>query len=113
MKKSLSIVVILMMIISLFGGNAFGETYVDIDNDWAKEALEKAVDNGLLIGEGNLLRPDAYLTRAEMATIMNRMFGQSPSVDLATYTDVEKAAWYYDQMAMAVQKGFFLVMRTV
>jgi len=48
-------------------------TFPDMPNDWSTEALQKALENGLLRGsDDGLLHPNSTLTRAEMAAIMNR-----------------------------------------
>ncbi len=39
------------------------------------EVLQKAVDNGLLVGDDQKVMPTAPLTRAQMAAIISRAFG--------------------------------------
>ncbi|SHK56931.1 S-layer homology domain-containing protein [Tepidibacter formicigenes] len=41
---------------------------------WAKEALSKAVAQGLIKGDNNLFRPNDNTTRAEAATVIYRLF---------------------------------------
>ena len=47
---------------------------------WSTTALKAAVSNGLLNGftekDGSYIKPDDALTRAQMATIVNRAFGE-------------------------------------
>lgn len=75
---------------------------------WYAEAMSAAVEDGLLRGDDKgLLRPDGYLTRAEMAAIVNRSFGTYQEVDIANYKDVKPGAWYYEDVAMAVHMGTY------
>jgi hypothetical protein len=52
--------------------------------------------------------PNDNLTRAQMATVVNRAFGTTEKVSLSSYTDVAVNAWYYDDMAKAVQMKTFV-----
>lgn len=46
----------------------------DYHGHWAEEAMEQAIDNGLLQGYGDgTYRPDQYVTRAELAVILKRL----------------------------------------
>jgi len=75
---------------------------------WYAEAVTEAVDNGLLVGKSDrVLDPDGYLTRAEMAAVINRAFGTYKTADIAKYRDVSKAKWYYKDVQMAVQMGTY------
>ena len=75
---------------------------------WYAEAMSAAVEDGLLRGDDKgLLRPDGYLTRAEMAAIVNRSFGTYQKADITNYRDVKPGAWYYEDVAMAVHMGTY------
>lgn len=75
---------------------------------WYAEAMSTAVEDGLLRGDDKgLLRPDGYLTRAEMAAIVNRSFGTYQEADITNYKDVKPGAWYYEDVAMAVHMGTY------
>ena len=77
-------------------------------NNWSTKALENAVKNGLLKGDNGKILPNANLTRAQMATIVNRAFGTTEKASLSSYTDVAANSWYYDDMAKAVQMKTFV-----
>lgn len=78
------------------------------ENAWYAEAVSAAVDNGLLIGKSaDVLDPDGYLTRAEMAAVINRSFGTYKTTDISTYKDVPANAWYYKDVQMAVWMGTY------
>ena len=75
---------------------------------WYAEAVSAAVDNGLLYGKSStVIDPNGAMTRAEMAAIINRSFGCYKTADISQYKDVSKSAWYYKDVALAVQMGTY------
>ena len=75
---------------------------------WYAEAVSAAVDNGLLYGKSStIIDPNGDMTRAEMAAIINRSFGCYKTTDISQYKDVSKSAWYYKDVALAVQMGTY------
>ena len=108
MKKIMTKVLALVMVLTLLPTIALGEGFSDMPNDWSSEALSKAVENGLLTGYNGKLMPEAKLTRAQMAAIINRAFGAYVSGSLESYTDVHEGKWYRTDMAKAVQMKTFL-----
>ncbi len=105
MRKFLIVVFSFVMIMVL---GVTATAFDDMPNNWATPALESAVENGLLTGDGNLLKPDDYITRAQMATVMVRAFGAVQEKDLSEFTDVSKNAWYYSYLSRAYQMNIFL-----
>ena len=79
--------------------------FPDMPNDWSTEALQSAVDNGLLTGSNGRLLPKSYLTRAQMAAIVTRAFGATVEGDLSSFSDVKASDWFADEMAKAYQMG--------
>ncbi|HZK61455.1 MAG TPA: S-layer homology domain-containing protein [Anaerovoracaceae bacterium] len=71
--------------------------FSDMPSNWSTKALENAVNNGLLVGDNGKIMPNDNLTRAQMATVVNRAFGTTKKVSLSSYTDVAANAWYYDE----------------
>lgn len=82
--------------------------FSDFPRDWSAQALTHAVENGLLTGSDGKINAYGKLTRAEMAAILNRGFGAAAAASLAGYQDVPADAWYYGDMAKAVQMGTFV-----
>lgn len=107
MKKVMSIALSLLMVLTLVPNFSYAAEFSDMPNDWSKPALEKAVENGLLVGDNGKIRPKDNLKRAEMATIVNRAFGAYIKAPISQFTDVPVTAWYYDEMAKAVQMKTF------
>ena len=87
--------------------SAFAQTFIDMPQNWTTTALEIAVKNGLLKGDGERILPDDNITRAEMAAIIVRAFGATEKTNIDKYIDVEKDKWYYEELSKAVAMGAF------
>jgi hypothetical protein len=81
--------------------------FSDMPDDWSTIALQNAVKNGLLQGDGDKILPAQNLTRAQMATVINRAFGAQVKAQIDNFTDVEPKEWYYEEMAKAVMMKTF------
>lgn len=112
------ILLAITMVIGMMPGTALamdtGETedtlsvFSDMPKNWSKAAIENAVKNGLLSGYNGKIMPKDSLTRAQMAAILNRAFGATEMASLSSYADVSTGAWYYADMAKAVQMKAFV-----
>jgi hypothetical protein len=112
-KKVLSLLLILALLLPAFtpaiaadAGTA-SVPFSDLENNWAKQALTSAVDNGLLNGMDGYMRPEDPLTRAQLAAVINRAFGAVTEAALPAGTDVSTDAWYAADIRKAVQMGTF------
>lgn len=81
------------------------DQFSDMPNDWSTNALEEAVTNGLLMGAGQKIMPDANLTRAQMAAMIVRAFGAFKNGDITAFTDVKSTDWFKDDLEKAFQMG--------
>jgi len=107
-KRLLGLLLALSMLASIIpvGFAASPADFVDFPTGWSNAAMQAAVNNGLLYGFDNgEIRPQANLTRAEMAAVITRSFGAVTKADISTYSDVSPSAWYYDSIAKAVKMG--------
>lgn len=103
------------MIMGLIGAmllstNAFAAVpsdFSDFPTDWSAPAMTHAVQNGLLNGSDGKILPKGLLTRAQMATMVNRAFASSAKASLTGFTDMIPGVWHYDEMAKSVQMGVF------
>ena len=103
------------MIMGLIGAmllstNAFAAVpsdFSDFPTDWSASAMTHAVQNGLLNGSDGKILPKGLLTRAQMATMVNRAFASSAKASLTSFTDMVPGVWHYDEMAKSVQMGVF------
>ena len=86
-------------------------TFSDVDADsWYADFIDAAFDLGLVEGyPDGTIRPQAYITRAEAATMVNRTLGRAPDTDhllpedeMRVWPDNSDAdAWYYAQIQEA------------
>lgn len=107
-KRLFGLLLAITMLVSMMpaGFAASPADFVDFPTGWSKEAVQAAVNNGLLYGFDNgEIRPQANLTRAEMAAVITRSFGAVTKADISAYTDVSASSWYYDSIAKAVKMG--------
>lgn len=103
------------MIMGLIGAmllstNAFAAVpsdFSDFPTDWSAPAMTHAVQNGLLNGSDGKILPKGLLTRAQMATMVNRAFASSAKAFLTSFTDMVPGVWHYDEMAKSVRMGVF------
>lgn len=106
-RQMLALAIVAALIFSL-GIAAFAAEYKDMPSSgsWAYKPLNAAVDNNLLKGDdNNQLNPEANLSRAELATIINRAFGANQAANMGSFSDVPKDAWYYGEIAKSINMG--------
>ena len=78
----------------------------EFPNDWSAPALKFCVGNGIMSGRGNDLAHDKRTTRAEAAALLVRLLGaKSENPDLSRFADANPDAWYYGELAAAVELG--------
>ncbi len=109
-KRTLSILLALFLVLSFLPNSSAAivnakSQFSDMPDNWATEALESAVENGLLIGDQGKIMPDDPLTRAQMATIIVRAFAAIEEGDLSAYTDIKSTDWFADSIAKAFKMG--------
>ncbi len=74
-------------------------------DDWAQTAVDFCTENGLLSADD--LRPREAASRAELASMVVRLLAVEDRADLSGISDVNPAAWYYDELAGAVAIGVY------
>lgn len=77
----------------------------DVDPEaWYIDSLAWAVEEGVLNGSGQDVRPDAPMTRAEVAAMMWNAFGDGAvSAVPAPMSDVSQSQWYSNAINWAVE----------
>ncbi len=112
-KKTMSICLIAVLMLSVapagFADTASFSEYSDMPGKthWSYDAVSKAINNGLLSGFGGKISPNGTVTRAQMAAVINSVFGATEKANLSAFTDVDPKAWYYNEMAKAVHLKLF------
>ena len=76
----------------------------DIIDHWAELNIKQAMENGW-IDTTNTFRPNESITRAEFIKIVNRKFNFTEVEDIS-FTDVDKGAWYYEEVQKAAKAGY-------
>ena len=90
--------------------NSSVSKFDDIKGHRYEKEINKIYGNNRIEGyEDGSFRPDAYLTRAESAAFLNRMFNRIADKEayagledkLARFKDFDASKWYYDEMVEA------------
>lgn len=74
---------------------------------WAEEQIEKWQENGVVQGyPDGTFKPDNKVTRAELVSIINKLFGFSAPSEIS-FSDVPANAWYASALSIAKQAGYY------
>ena len=83
-------------------------TFSDIEGHWAKAYIERAAELGWISGfQDGTFRPDAYITRAQAVTMINRMLNRLPEdpsdllPGMNVWPDCSPGDWFY----LAIQEA--------
>ena len=82
----------------VYGGTSM---FTDISGHWAEDYINRAAAAGWINGYADgTFRPNAYITRAEAVTLINRMLDRTPDAnhllaDMVRWPDNPETAWYY------------------
>ena len=110
-KQVLSLALSATMLASMLPKPAFAAdntiTFPDMPSDWSTQALQSAINNGLLNGIDGKIAAGENLTRAQMAAIVTRAFGTNGKANISSFGDVNAGDWFYDAMASSVLMGAF------
>lgn len=77
----------------------------DIPSNWAKTAVENAVENDLMTGYEGYVRPFDNITRAEVSVIVNKILAAEDKADISHITDVSEDDWFCEAMSKIVKTG--------
>lgn len=94
-SKVLSLLLSLALLCGLCVPAAFAaeSRYSDTRGHWAEDAIERWSGYGVIQGYGDTFRPDASITRAQMAKILSNTLGLTET-DGNPFSDVAEDAWY-------------------
>lgn len=101
MKKKIIPIVVMSMFISSSSVFAFSDT----DSHWAKDSIQELAKTNIVKGyEDGTFKPDNNMTRAEVATIINRLIGATK--ESSSYIpDLDRQSWYSQEIRKAMQSG--------
>ncbi len=94
----------------IYYGDAEESVFEDIrDIDWAKEAIVKLYDKGIVNGKADtIFAPNDSITREEFVAILVRALGYDEKSSDIVFSDVDPDAWYSDVIGAAVLKGIVI-----
>lgn len=75
----------------------------DIADFWGRDEVNSVVDEGFIKGyEDGSFRPNDYITRAELVTIVNRVLNRSQiRLSVRPFLDLDSSKWYHDEILKA------------
>ncbi len=103
-KKTLSLLLAFALVLSLVPA-ALAAKFADTKDHWAEAAIDRWSDYGIVTGDGRGFRPDDYMTRAEAAAVLSRLFKLQDAATRPAYKDVSTKNWYYDVINNCVYAG--------
>lgn len=104
MKHTFHIVIALALLLCMIMPANAAEN--DIDGNWAQGYIETLQLQGVLHGDGNgMFRPNAPITRAEFATMVNRVFGFVKDTG-KSFADVKVSDWFAKDISIAATQGY-------
>jgi len=81
-------------------------SFSDTSGHWAAQVIERCAEDGLVGGYADgSFKPDAKITRAEFAALINRALGLSTQSS-QSFKDVKPADWFAPEIARAVKNGY-------
>ncbi len=91
LKKLISCLLAVMLLSSV----AFAANFTDLsESHWAYQYVDELVSTGVINGyEDGTFRPDANVTRAELAKLVSVQFGKTVN---KSYSDVAESDWFYE-----------------
>lgn len=73
--------------------------YTDTQGHWAQEVIEKWSDSGILSGYADgTFRPNAPVTRAQLSTVLYRIWGAEPVEGGFAFSDLPQDMWCYNAL---------------
>lgn len=105
MKKLVSLLLAVMMLLSIVPVAAAAGAYPDVVGHWGQEPIEYWSGKGVVSGyTDGTFQPDKQITRAEVAQILKNFFNLDPT-GAAGFPDVAQSAWYQEAVLAAQQNG--------
>jgi hypothetical protein len=107
LKKTLAFVLAALLGLSLLPAAALAAEFGDTAGHWAEDAIRTWADHGVLNGTNGLFRPNAPITRAELAAVINRVIGYNAAGSNA-FSDVSESDWFYGDVLRLNTAGVLL-----
>lgn len=100
---------ILARVLNLYQYSAQSKAYTDTVGHWAEEAIKLVTATGYMRGyEDNSFKPEKYITREEIATVLSNM-NLNENVEeiekVTLFSDVKESRWSYNSIKKIAQLG--------
>ena len=89
-RRALAALLALTLVLATLPAAFAADTFTDTSDHWAERAIETWAGHGVLLGSDGEFRPNAPITRAELAAVLNRVFGYTATTD-AAFTEIGRA----------------------
>lgn len=99
-KAILCLILCLAALTSMLPAAAAYGDYSDAAGHWAENDLRRAVEDGLLVGDGEHILPNSGINRAQAAVIINNVLGAEVK------ERAEGESWYRPNVDSAVSLGY-------
>jgi len=108
MKMNRLIASVLAVILAVFSpAAALAADYSDIESHWAREQIIRWSEMGIVQGGDGVFRPNAQITRGELAVLLDRIMQYSERAE-NSFIDLESDAWYTDAILKLNAAGVML-----
>ncbi len=88
-------------------GGVIASSFKDVRAHWAEAYITQLATRGVITGfPDGTFKPEAPVTRAQFATIINKAFAPTPKRDAIVFGDVAQKFWGFDQITAASRGGF-------
>lgn len=101
--KHLKVIGLVAVLIVCSGISSFANDFSDIENHWAESEINKWSESELISGYNGEFSPNAFITRAELAVIIDRLFKYQLASE-NTFDDVSND-WYTEAILKNNSKG--------
>lgn len=102
-KKPLSVIMIACVLISSTISPVVASNYFDTKSHWAKDRIDRWTGRGIFTGYDNKFRPNDFITRGELAVVINNIMKYRDKAE-NTFTDLEQK-FYTDALLKANYSG--------
>jgi hypothetical protein len=107
-RKTVALILTAMMVASMFPvSSALAADFRDTSGHWAEGTIDTWAGNGVLNGADGSFRPDAPITRAELAAVLNRVVGYNVAGQ-NLFSDVAATDWFYQDVLKLNSAGVML-----
>lgn len=103
-KKLVALTLSAAMTLSMTVLPANAADFSDVADHWGEKAIERWADYGVVQGSDGAFRPDADMTRGEMAAVLSRLLGLTQTAE-NTFPDLDADAWYTADVLKCVSAG--------